>query len=154
MKKDLSEEVQKCKEKYNLTDCGFDAECIYQLGDLADLLKDALQKLLPDIDFSIAEQLKNGRYAAAISNNGIEIIEIYADTNSDWLPDDFWELFDSIPGRLGLQRLFCVINPQLTGQASWYLCGKSEDLMHAKNDGLPIVFRHENIFEADLSDYE
>ncbi|NOS92614.1 MAG: hypothetical protein HOP30_11870 [Cyclobacteriaceae bacterium] len=154
MKKDLSKEVQRLKEKYNLTDCGFDAECIYQLGDLSELLKNSLKKLLPDIELGVEEQLKNGRYAATIVHNGDFIIEVHADQDSDWLPEDFWELFDSIPNKLGLWRLFCSINPQLTGQATWYLCGTNEQLDNAKKDGLPIVFRGENIFEMDLSEYE
>jgi len=154
MKKDLPKEIQRLKEKYSLTDCGFDAECIYQLGDLSELLKTSLNKLLPDIELSILEQLKNGRYAATIVHNGVFIIEIYADKDADWLPDDFWEIFDSIPNRLGLQRLFCSINPRLTGQATWYLCGTKEQVENAKKEELPIVLHGENIFEMDLSEYE
>ena len=154
MKKDLSKEIQRLKEKYNLTDFGFDAECIYQLGDLSELLKNSLKRLLPDIELGIEEQLKNGRYVATIIHNGDFIVEIYANNDSDWLPDDFWELFDSIPNRLGLRRFFCSINPQLTGQTIWYLCGTNEQINSAKRDGLPIVLPGENIFEMDLSEYE
>jgi hypothetical protein len=154
MKKDLSKEIHRLKEKYSLTDCGFDSECIYQLGDLSELLRNSLKKLLPDIELGIEEQLKNERYVATIVHNGVVIIEISADKDSDWLPEDFWELFDSIPKRLGLRRLFCSINPQLTGQTVWYLCGTDEQVNHAKMDGLPIVLHGENIFEMDLSGFE
>ncbi len=154
MKEDLSKEVQRLKEKYNLTDCGFDIECIYQLGDLSELLNSSLKKLLPDIELEIEEQLKNDRYVATIVHNGKFITEIYADKDTDWLPEDFWELFDSIPKKLGLRRMFCSINSQLTGQAVWYLCGTDEQIDQAKKDGLPIVLYGENIFEMDLSRYE
>jgi hypothetical protein len=153
MKKDLSAEVQIFKEKYSLTESAFDAECIYQPGVLSDLLSTSLNALLPDMELSIDEHIEEGRYAATILHQGATVVKLYADADADWLPDDFWELFDSIPARLGIEKQFCSINPRLTGQLVWYLCG-TRHIKGAKEAGLPIVLYGEDIFDMELSDYE
>lgn len=154
MKSTIEKDVKTRKRVYSLTDYGFDSECIYQLGDLSDLLSSSLKELLPDINVRIDERIENGRYTATIFSNETSILDIYADTDIDWLPDDFWGLFDSIPKKLEIDKMFCPINPRLTGQGVWYICGREKDLRQAKKEGLPIVLDGEDIFDMNLDRYE
>ena len=151
----LSEKVARLKEKYNLTDCGIDIECIYQKGDLSNVLKKSLCLLLPDRDVEISEALSanNEQYIATIYSGGQMVINIYADTYADFLPDTFSYSFEEIPDLLKTGKKFCLINPMITGQAMWYICGFLQDLKNAKFDGLPVILPGEDFLSQDVSEY-
>ena len=153
--KTLSGKVSELSTKYHLTECSIDVECIYQMGDLSEVLKESLSALLPDTNIEISEALSedNDRYVATLSHEGRKIIDIFADTHADFLPDSFSMSFESIPALLGTTRLFCLINPTITGQLMWYICGLPQDLESAKSDGLPIILPGEDFMAQDVSEY-
>ena len=147
----VHQKIIRLKEKYKLVDFHFDTEAIYQLGDLSGLLKTIIDQTIPNHDIEISERYSTDgeRYIATLSNKNA-IIEIFADTDSDWLPDTFTEEMESIPDVFESKLKYYSINPAigLTGQDAWYFCGTEDDLKDARKEGIPLIFPGEDVTET------
>ncbi|RZK14382.1 MAG: hypothetical protein EOO43_16420, partial [Flavobacterium sp.] len=108
----LQQEIQQLTIKHNLKDFNFDAECIYNEGDLSGLLKEIIDKSLPELHLKISERISEDgqQYIATISNQDTSM-EITADTYSDWLPDHFFMQIEGIPKHFGSNKIYVMINP-------------------------------------------
>jgi len=155
-KESLSERAKRLSIKYNLTQTGFDCECIYVKGDLTDVITSILTHLLPNEKFEIAESIsKDGdKFIAIVKHNSGQEFEFYADTHDDFLPEGFSYLLESIPSKIGSDKRFYMINPLLLGQDVWYFCGTEANLTAAKNEGLPIIYSGEDFMSMDISEFE
>ena len=154
-KETLDEKINRLKEQFYLTDCAFDIECIYQPGDLAGLLQGALSRLLPNNPVEIVEKLSadQQQYVATVSSNDQPLLDLFADTHADFLPDNFPSLFESLPERLGTEKRFYLLHPMLTGQVVWYFCGRPDELEQARSAGLPLMLPGEDLYSQDVSEY-
>jgi hypothetical protein len=145
--------IPELTKKYHLVEFKFDTECIYDKGDLSYLLRHIIEATLPELGIKIIEEISidGARYVATLSNGELSI-QIFADTNSDWLPDDFFQQLASIPILFGSNKLYCSLNPListgLVGQDAWYFCGTEKNLKAAREDGIPIIFPGEDITET------
>jgi hypothetical protein len=148
----LLQEIERIQQKYALVDFNIDAECIYKLGDLSEVLTKVLTIALPEKAIQIVEHLANDEqtYIATLSTSEAELT-IKADTYSDWLPDYFWELLEEIPIVFNSAKRFYSINPAigLTGQDAWYFCGREDQLQAARQEGLPLLFPGENYLDTN-----
>src|SRR5215218_7731642 len=81
----LSEKVKNLTHKYQLTQSGFDTECIHFKGDLARVISSTLRELLPGERFDVNEVFSkySTQFVAIVSHNNKKVIEISADTSSD-----------------------------------------------------------------------
>ncbi len=149
---DLSQQIAAIKLKYQLVDFGFDTECIYDKGDLSSILSDIIGGTLPELNIKIAEEISvdGQQYIATLSNEGTSM-QLYADTFTDWLPDTFFDLLESIPVVFGSEKRYYSINPAigLTGQETWYFCGTEENLKQARAAGLPLVYPGEDMMGTE-----
>jgi hypothetical protein len=147
----LHQEIERIQQKYALVDFNIDAECIYKLGDLSEVLKKVLTIALPEKVIQIVEHLADDEqtYIATLSTPEAELT-ITADTYSDWLPDYFWESLEKIPVVFNSSKRFYSINPAigLTGQDAWYFCGREDQLQAARQEGLPLLFPGENYLDT------
>lgn len=145
------ETVKQLAVKHNLTELCFDTECIYDLGDLSNLLKYVVDKILPEKSFEISERRSEDgtQYIAQMKERG-NILVFTADTTSDWLPDVFFQQFEKIPKVFGDGKVLYMVNPAvgLTGQEVMFFYGSDESLKQARVDGLPLVFPGEDITET------
>ena len=155
-KEDLSEKAKRLSSKYNLTQTGFDSECIYVKGDLTKVISSILKDLMPEQQFEITETISSDgkQYVAKVKHKNGQEIEIFADTHADFLPDGFSYLLESIPQKIGSDKRFYMINPRLLGQDAWYFCGTEANLKAAKKEGLPLIYSGEDFMETDLSEFE
>lgn len=155
-KESLSDLSARLKSQFAITETSFDAECIYKQGDLSALLTKALADLLPTEAFDISEKhsVEKEAFIATIKHNGNILLDIRADDYADFLPDDFSDLFESIPALSNTGKLFCLVNPKLSGQVFWYYCGTMEILTKCKAEGLPIILPNEDWLNMDLSQFE
>jgi len=147
----LLKKIADLKSKHDLVDFNFDIECIYDIGDLSTLLKNIVNSTLPDSGIIITEDYSKDRkrFVATLSNHS-NSLQIFADTDTDWLPDDFFEKLQSIPIIFNPDHRYYCINPAigLTGQDAWYFCGTEKNLKQARQEGIPLVFPGENITET------
>ncbi len=138
--------------KHNLVDFKFDTECIYSLGDLTQLIKYIIDKTIPEVGIKIDEEISpdENRFVATLSSLE-NSVQIFADTDTDWLPDDFFQILEKIPTIFNTNKKFYSINPAigLTGQDAWYFCGSDDSLKKARQEGLPLIFPGENIVETE-----
>ncbi len=155
-KESLTDKAKRLASKYNLTQTGFDTECIYSKGDLTKVLSTILKDLLPEEQFQITETISadGKQYVAAVKHNNEQIIEIVADTHADFLPDTFSYLLESIPKKMGSDKRFFMVNPRLLGQDVLYFCGTETNLKAAKKEGLPLIYSGEDFMEMDISEFE
>jgi len=148
----LLKRIEDLKLKHNLTDFHFDTECIYDLGDLSTLLKSVISSTISDAGIAITEEYSNDgkRFVATLSNQ-LNSFQVFADTDTDWLPDDFFEKLESIPVIFESDLKYYSINPAigLTGQDAWYFCGTEKNLKEARKEGIPLIFPGEDITETD-----
>ncbi len=138
--------------KYNLIDFGFDTEYIYDKGDLSNLLKYIIDKTLPENEISIIEDISaDGKRYIATLTEGDQTLQVFADTDTDWLPDDFFEQLEQLPLVFKTGKLYYSINPAigLTGQDAWYFCGTEDDLKKARKSGIPLIYPGEDITETE-----
>jgi hypothetical protein len=151
----LNAEINRIQQKYGLVDFNIDSECIYQLGDLSQVLQEVVFHTLPEKGIQIVERLSDDKqtYFATLSNAEAQLV-LRADTHSDYLPDEFWEELESIPAAFGSSKRFYSINPAigLTGQDAWYFCGTQEQLRAARQEGLPLIFPGEDY--RDTTEYQ
>lgn len=155
-KESLSDRAKRLSSKYNLTQTGFDCECIYSIGDLTKVISSILKDLLPDQQFEITETISTDgkQYVAKVKHKNGQEIEMFADTHADFLPDGFSYLLESIPQKIDSDKRFCMMNPRLLGQDVWYFCGTEANLKAAKEEGLPVIFSGEDFMEMDISEFE
>jgi hypothetical protein len=155
-KESLSDRAKRLASKYNLTQSGFDCECIYSKGDLTKVISSILKDLLPEEQFEITETISQDRkqYVAKVKHNGGQEIEMFAGIHADFLPEGFSYLLESIPSKIGSDKRFFMINPRLLGQDAWYFCGTEADLNAAKKEGLPLIYSGEDFMEMDISEFE
>jgi hypothetical protein len=144
--------IKDLKAKYDLIDFDFDTECIYGLGDLTQLIKYITDKTIPELDIKITEEISSDgdRYIATLSSHDTSV-QIFADTDTDWLSNDFFQILETIPDIFKTDKKYYSINPAigLTGQDAWYFCGSDIILKKARQQGLPLIFPGENITETD-----
>lgn len=154
-KESLEERANRLSKKYQLTQSDFDAECINGKGDLTKVVQSTLADLLPDEHFVITESVTSDsqRYMATVSYQGKKLVDVYADTYADFLPEDFWQRFEAIPVAMNSSKRFYFINPILLGQVFWCICGTEDNVKAAKADGLPVVLPGEDFMEADVSEF-
>ncbi len=148
----LHQTIQELKVKHNLTDFGFDTEYIYNLGDLSALLKIIVDRTIREKNISIIEKISaDGKFFIATLSNQDSTIQIYTETDSDWLSDDFMDKLYEIPKVFKSDKRFQMINPAigLTGQDAWYFCGTEENLKKARQEGLPLVTPGEDPTETE-----
>lgn len=147
----LLKQINTIKIKQHLTDFNFDTEYIVGRGDLSYLLDKIVQSTLPELKLKVTEQVSadGEKYIATVSNSRTSM-EIYADTNSDWLPDAFFQSLERLPTYFGSNKIYLAINPAigLTGQDVWYFCGTEQSLKQARKEGLPLIFPGEDIFQT------
>jgi hypothetical protein len=147
----LCQKITELKSKYNLTDFTFDAECIYDKGDLSHLIQSIINTTLSGYGIIITEELSEDgqQYIVTLSTRARQM-RIVADTFSDWLPDTFFMEMESIPLFFETGLCYYSINPAigLTGQEAWYFCGTETDLKAARREGLPLIYPGENPTET------
>jgi hypothetical protein len=147
----LYQEIERIQQKYALLDFNIDAECIYKLGDLSEVLNQVLTSTLPEKAIQLVERLADDEqtYIATLSTPEAELL-ITADTHSDWLPEYFWNALEEIPIVFNSPKRFYSINPAigLTGQDAWYFCGTEGQLQAARREGLPLLFPGENYLDT------
>ena len=155
-KETLSQRVKRLSEKYHLLQGGFDSECINQKGDLTKLILQILSELLPEEKFAISETIsKDGtQYIADVKHSSGTSIQLFADTHTDYLPEGFNFLLESIPVKIGSEKRFYMINPLLMGQDVWYFSGTEKNLMDSRKEGLPLILSGENFMDMDVSEFE
>ena len=148
----ISDQIELLKVKYNLWDYNFDSECIYNDGDLTEVIKPVIDNCFPDFGILITETISedNQKYIAELSNKKASM-RIYANTFTDFLPDEFYGLLESIPLVFGSDKRLYQINPAIgiTGQDAWYFCGTHENLSAARKEGLPLVFPGEDFSKTE-----
>ncbi len=150
----LPERIQLLKSKYNLQDFRFDIECINNLGDLSKLLTFIVNLTLPEKDIKVTEKISTdgGQYEAVLSNQDSSL-QIFAETSTDWLPDDFFHTLETIPIVFKSTKRFLSVNPiviaTIHGQDAWYFSGEEEVLIQARQEGLPLIFRGEDNSETE-----
>jgi hypothetical protein len=145
--------IPELAKKYHLVEFKFDTECIHDKGDLSYLLRHIIDVTIPELGISIIEEMSvdRTRYVATLSNRELSM-QVFADTASDWLPDDFFMQLELIPVFFKSSKIYCSINPVVStvvvGQDAWYFCGTEDDLRAARENGMPIVFPGEDITET------
>lgn len=140
------------KSEYNLKDIGFDTECIYEEGNLSELLKRITDVLIPEHNVNIRESIsEDGSYYTAIVSVSSANIEFRTQCDSDWLSDEFFEQLENLPKVLKTDKVLYSINPLigLTGQEAWYFYGTTENLKSARKAGLPIIFPGEDPMQTE-----
>lgn len=148
----LHQTIEELKVKHNLIDFRFDTEYIYNLGDLTTLLKIIIDKTIPEKKISITEKISgDGKFYIATLSNQDSTIQIYTETDSDWLSDDFMDKLYEIPKVFKSEKRYQMINPAigLTGQDAWFFCGKESELKNARQGGLPIISPGEDPTETE-----
>lgn len=155
----LDARIERLSNKYHLHSHSFDAECLYEKGDLSSTMREFLSELLPEEEFSITETLSEDskQYVAKIDFNQKEVGVVASNIGGDYLPDSFYSTLEEIPIIIGSSKRICMINPRLFGQEGCYISGTEKDLLAAKKDGLPLVFSHESVedmMKADISEFE
>jgi hypothetical protein len=158
-KEHLSDRIERLGRKYQLQVHYFDAECLYDDGDLAATLSAFLTTLLPGEEFHIVEvpSADGQQVLARVSYCGREIGTVYSNAGGDYLPGSFYEVLEAIPAQIGSSRCICMVNPRLFGQDGCYVSGTLHHLQQARHDGLPLVLPDEAPDEwqkADLSEFE
>jgi hypothetical protein len=158
-KEALDARIARLGKKYDLRIHCFDAECLYNEGDLAATVLEFLTELLPDEKFSVVELLSPNRQQviARVSYQGEVIEEVVSNVGGDYLPESFYEALDSIPARAGSKREIWVVNPRLYGQDGCFLSGTAQNLLAARQEGLPLLMPTESIddmMQADISEFE
>jgi hypothetical protein len=148
----LNKTIGLLKEKYRLIDFNFDTECIYVEGDLSQLVKSIVKKTFADKNIKVTEKISvDGKRFVATLSNADETLDIFADANDDFLPDDFFETLESIPVVFKTDKKYFSINPLIgiTGQDAWYFCGTEQDLKKARKEGLPLIFPGEDAMQTE-----
>ncbi|MEP7217767.1 MAG: hypothetical protein ABI876_02560 [Bacteroidota bacterium] len=137
--------------KYELIGINIDTECIYDLGDLSGMLREITSITMADKNIDVTERIsEDGTQYVATLSNGAATIEMFADTDTDWLPDSFFDLFESIPVVFGSTGRFIMLNPAIDpSQCIYYFFGTEETLRLAREEGLPVVFPGENPEETE-----
>jgi hypothetical protein len=158
-KETLDARIQRLGKKYDLHAHYFDAECLYEPGDLAATTDEFLAELLPTDRFEVKETLSdNGKqYIATVYHAGKVVGIITADVGGDYLPDQFYSVVEAIPERMNHSRRIYMINPLLFGQDGCFVSGTEKNLLQARHDGLPVVLPEDGMEEwkkADLSEFE
>lgn len=134
--------VEAWKQQFSLTDCSFDTECIVNKGDLSDILHHILQELLPGETFEITEERDDeDRFKADVYYKNELLITLWADTDSDYLPEEFFEDLEEIPVLMKSGKRFYAISSEYLGQDAWYFCGTKTNLDAAVAAGLPLVMQ-------------
>jgi len=143
--------IPELAKQYQLTEFKFDTECIYDKGDLSYLISHIIDATLPGINISIVEEVSvdGSQYVATLSNGALNM-QIFADTDADWLPDTFFIQLESIPVFFKSGKFYYSIIPAigLTGQDAWYFCGTETNLKAARKNGIPLIFPGEDITET------
>ncbi len=158
-KEPLDVRIDRLSRKYDLRVHYFDAECLYERGDLAAALSEFLTKLLPEQKFKFTESLSLNRQQviARVSYRDKLVGTVVSNVGGDYLPDSFYAALDSIPSRAGSKREIWVVNPRLYGQDGCFVSGTVQSLLAAKREGLPLLLPTEGIEEmmrADISEFE
>lgn len=148
----LNQLIPVLKQQYHLVDFNADAECIYDKGDLSNLLSGIIDATIPELHIRISEEISDdGKQYIATLTNPQTSLQIFADTFTDWLPDTFFDELESIPAVFGSDKRYFMINPAigLTGQDCWYFCGTEENLRKARAAGLPLIYPGENYADTE-----
>ncbi|GAA4368384.1 hypothetical protein GCM10023185_41110 [Hymenobacter saemangeumensis] len=158
-KEPLDARIARLSKKYDLRIHYFDAECLYDEGDLAATLLEFLTELLPDEKFSVIESMSPNRQQviARVSYQGEVIEEVISNVGGDYLPESFYQALDSIPVRAGSKREIWAVNPRLYGQDGCFLSGTAQNLLAARQEGLPLLLPTESVddmMRADISEFE
>lgn len=140
MNSDWQSNVDEWKNRFALTDCSFDSECIYNKGDLREVIQNILHELLPEETFEIREERDDDdRFTADVFYKNELLITLWADTDSDYLPEEFFEYLEEIPVLMNNGKRFYAISSEHLGQDAWYFCGTKTNLDAAMEAGLPLV---------------
>jgi hypothetical protein len=154
-KESLPARMERLNAKYKLRSYYFDAECLYDEGDLARITQECLHELLPEEAFTVEEAAtgNNGAAVATVYYQGKEVGSISSE-GGDYLPDDFYQEVEELPERIGSISRIYMLNPRLFGQDGCYVSGSHENLLAAKKEGLPLVLPDQNYLDEDLSEFE
>ncbi|MBC6613101.1 hypothetical protein H8B15_19415 [Hymenobacter sp. BT507] len=158
-KEKLDARIERLSKKYDLRVHYFDAECLYDEGDLALTLSEFLTKLLPEQQFRVTESLTPNKQQviAQVFYQDTIVGEVTSEVGGDYLPDSFYTALDSIPARAKSKREMWMVNPRLYGQDGCYISGTTRNLMAARQEGLPLLLPTEttdDMMKADISDFE
>jgi hypothetical protein len=103
------------------------------------LLEKIISEALPELNVSISEHISEDRknYMAVLSNE-ITSVAIETSAEGDYVSEYAFEKIEILPSFFGSRKTLWSINPRLLGQDVWLFCGLEEDLLKAKNAGLPL----------------
>ncbi|UOQ53212.1 hypothetical protein [Hymenobacter cellulosivorans] len=155
----LDARTRRLSKKYDLRTHYFDAECLYEDGDLALTLSEFLTKLLPEQKFRVIESLTPDQQQILVQvfYHDTLVAKVTSEFGGDYLPDSFYAALDSIPVRAQSKREMWMMNPRLYGQDGCYVSGTAQNLLAARQEGLPLLLPTETtdyMLEADISEFE